>query len=272
MAISDPSVGGSDIWLYDLQHATAERVTFDPGVDQYPVWSPDGTHIAFSSSQHGPGTLKMKALSDRGDGDAFPEPGFKLPRDWSSDGRWIFYTTTPVGYNGEIRLASVASRKVMPLLKTAFDCEFPALAPNREYLAFSANDSGRYEIYVQRFEDGDEPKLTGERRRISRDGGNVPRWRRDGKELFFISPDGQMMAAEVSPAGGEFGDPIALFRLPASSGLLATAQEVYDVSADGQDFILRTGETASPSLQVVVNWTDGLKNHLGDTSGVGQAG
>jgi hypothetical protein len=271
-AIADPSVGGSDIWLYDLQHATAERVTFDPGVEQYPVWSPDGAHIAFGSSKNGPGTLMVKALGDRGDGEAFPDPGFKTPRDWSSDGRWIFYTTMPSGGNGEIRLASVASRKLMPLLKTAFDCTFPALSPNREYLAFSANDSGRYEIYVQRFEDGDEPKLTGERRRISRDGGNVPRWRRDGKELFFLSPDRQIVAVDVTGSGGEFGSPIALFRMPTSFGLLATAQEVYDVSADGQDFILRTGETASPSLQVVVNWTDGLKNHLGDTSGVGQAG
>lgn len=271
-AIADPSVGGSDIWLYDLQHATAERVTFDPGVEQYPVWAPDGAHIAFGSSKNGPGTLMVKALGDRGDGEAFPDPGFKTPRDWSSDGRWIFYTTMPSGGNGEIRLASVASRKLMPLLKTAFDCTFPALSPNRDYLAFSANDSGRYEIYGQRFEDGDEPKLTGERRRISRDGGNVPRWRRDGKELFFLSPDRQIVAVDVTGSGGEFGSPIALFRMPTSFGLLATAQEVYDVSADGQDFILRTGETASPSLQVVVNWTDGLKNHLGDTSGVGQAG
>jgi Tol biopolymer transport system component len=83
----------------------------------------------------------------------------------------------------------------MPLLQTRFDTSFPALSHSGEYLAFSANDTGHSEIYVQRFQGGDSPKLTGERRRVSYDGGNGPRWRRDDRELFFLSPDRQIMAA-----------------------------------------------------------------------------
>jgi len=86
---------------------------------------------------------------------------------------------------GEIWIASPGEHKVMPLLQTSFDSSFPALSADQAYLAFCANDTGRSEIYAQRFQGGDSPKLLGQRRRISQDGGSGPRWRPDGKELFF---------------------------------------------------------------------------------------
>jgi predicted Ser/Thr protein kinase len=205
--VFDFSNGGTDIWAYDLSQNNAERLTFEPGGEFSPVWSPDGTRIAFGSGQDGPMQLRMKAVSDHGAGEGFPGGAFQLPSDWSSDGRWIFYQTNGGEANAEIWLASVADHKVMPLLQTRFDTSFPALSPDQSYLAFSANDTGRPEIYVQRFEGGDAPKLAGERRRISHNGGNGPRWRRDGKELFFLSPDRQIMAAAVEHGTG-FGAPV----------------------------------------------------------------
>ena len=147
----------------------------------------------------------------------------------------------------------------MPLLKTAFDSSYAALSPSGELLAFSANDTGRSEIYVQRFQGGDSPKLVGDRRRVSRDGGNGARWRRDGKELFFLSRNRQVMAVTAPATGIEFGPPAALFRLPTAYHSLAPVTVGYEVSPDGQKFLVPMRKAAGAPLQVVVNWQAGLK-------------
>ena len=260
MDVFDFSSGAADVWVHDLSRGTAERVTYDSGSKVCPVWSPDGTRIAFAKPDTGTPQLRVKTVSDRGGGEHFPPGAFQLPRDWSSDGRWIFYSTTGGDVNGEIWVASTGERKIMPLLQTRFDSAFPILSPDGNYLAFSANDTGRYEIYVQRFEASDSPKLTGERRRVSLNGGNSPRWRRDGKELFFVSPDHQIMSVAVQQAASiEFGAPATLFRLPSSFRSLAPVTPGYDVSLDGQKFLVLTRGTASAPLQVAVNWQATLK-------------
>ena len=136
----------------------------------------------------------------------------------------------------------------------------PALADFRDqlYLAFVANDSGRSEVYIQRFDESDEPKLTADRRRVSHDGGTSPRWRSDGKELFFISRSGQLMAAAVTPGNNmELVAPQALFALPPSSprasGILS-----YDVSANGQKILAPKGIASAHLVDVVLNWQQGL--------------
>jgi Tol biopolymer transport system component len=258
--VFDFDKGVPDIWVYDLSQNTADRVTLDPGDKESPVWSPDGTRIAFGSGQGGYVHLTMKAVSDQGSGEGFAPGDFQLPTDWSSDGRWIFYQTNGGENNAEIWLASVADRKIVPLLKTQFDSAFPALSPNQAYLAFSANDTGRSEIYLQRFQGGDSPKLAGERLRVSHTGGIGPRWRRDGKELFFLSPDRQIMAVAVKHGTGiEFGPPAALFRLPTSYRSLTPVTVGYEVSSDGQRFLVPIRKAVGAPLQVVVNWQAGLK-------------
>ena len=114
--------------------------------------------------------------------------------------------------------------------------------------------------YVQRFYGGDSPKLSGEPRRVSRDGGNGPRWRRDGKEIFFLSADRHIMAATVKLGTEiEFGQPTALFQLPTSYRSFAPVTVGYEVSPDGQRFLVPIRKSAGPPLQVVVNWQAGLK-------------
>jgi eukaryotic-like serine/threonine-protein kinase len=141
----------------------------------------------------------------------------------------------------------VKDRKIMPLLQTPFDSASPMLSWDGQYLAFSANDSARYEIYVQRFQGGDSPELVGERRRVSYNGGNFPRWRRDGKELFFLSADGQIMAVAVKPGQEpEFGPPTALFRLSANRSSMGSVGG-YEVSHDGQSSSRRSGK--GPALR-----------------------
>ena len=172
----------------------------------------------------------------------------------------IFYQTSVTQVNSEIWLASAADRKITPLLQTRFDNVSPTLSPNREYLAFSANDTGRHEIYMQRFQADDPPKLIGDRRRVSRNGGTFPQWRRDGKELFFVSPDRHLMAVAVKPGTEiEIGPPAALFQLPTFSSRVNEVWPGYEVSLDGQKFLVPIRKAASAPLQVVVNWQAELK-------------
>jgi Tol biopolymer transport system component/DNA-binding winged helix-turn-helix (wHTH) protein len=258
--VFDFSIGDAHVWMYDLSQNTIERLTREPGWDSAPVWSPDGKMIAYGGAQGGPLQLRVKGAGDQGDSKPFPPGGFHLPCDWSSDGRWIFYQTNGGEANAEIWIASVASRRVTPLLQRGFDTSFPALSPNGKLLAFSANDTGSSEIYVQRFLGGDPPKLDGDRRRVSRGGGNGARWRRDGKELFFLSPDRLVMAVTVQPETGvALRPPTALFRLPTGYHSLAPATVGYDVSSDGQKFLLPVRKTVGAPLQVVINWQAGLK-------------
>ena len=250
--VFDFSKGESDIWIYDLSQGTAEHLNLEAGGRTAPVWSPDGKRIAFGSTQSGPVLLRVQTVGDRGSSEGFPPGAFQYPCDWSSDGRWIFYTT---GINGEIWMASMPDRKLAPLLKTGFESRNPALSPDGEYLAFSTNETGLYEIYVQRFQGADSPKLAGERRRVSRNGGNFPRWRRDGKELFFLSPDRQIITVPVKPGAEiELGTPIALFRLPSSFRSLQPETVGYEVSPDGQRFLVPIRKGVGAPLQVVVNW------------------
>jgi hypothetical protein len=144
--VFDFSHGDVHVWIYDLSQATTERMTLGPGWDSCPVWSPDGTRIAYGGAQLGPIQLRVKAAGDQGGGDRFSGAGFQLPTDWSSDGRWIFYQNNGGEGNAEIWLASVASRQVMPLLQTPFDTSYPALSPGGGLLAYSTNDTGRSEI------------------------------------------------------------------------------------------------------------------------------
>ena len=148
----------------------------------------------------------------------------------------------------------------MPLIQNSFDNSAPALSPDGRFLAFSADETGRSEIYAQPFESGDTPKVTGERRRVSQDGGDMPRWRRDGKELFFVAPDRRIFAASASGNKDlEFGNPSPLFRLPAASRFGATSGFSYEVSPDGQKFLLANRDAASAPLHVLVNWQATLK-------------
>ena len=250
------SRGGTDTWTYDVAKGIGERATFDPGVESSPVWSPDGTRIAFGSAQAGGRPqLRVKSLSDRGSGEVFPPGSFQLPIDWSSDGRWILYQTTGGDSNSELWLASPADHKVYPLVRSTFDTSAPRLSPDGNHLAYAANDSGRAEIYVQRFRAGDPPSLTGDRRRISLNGGIFPVWRRDGRELFFLAPGRQLMAAAVKPGTDpQFSLPAPLFRLPASSFNMTPLGLQYEASADGSRFLVLTQLQAGGALDVVVAW------------------
>jgi dipeptidyl aminopeptidase/acylaminoacyl peptidase len=176
--------------------------------------------------------------------------------DWSPDGRFLVYTQmSPEGRSELWSLSLSGDHKPTPLSKAAFDEEQAVVSPDSKWIAFSSNESGRNEVYVQSFPAG------GIRWLISNTGGALPRWRRDGKELFYRALDGELMVASVRevPQGLEFGSPAALFRVSEPQGLFSYP---YDVSSDGQRILALVpvqvaGE--APSLTVAVNWNTELK-------------
>jgi hypothetical protein len=172
---------------------------------------------------------------------------------WSSDGRHVTYQA-----KRDLWLFPLfGDRKVVPLLNTEFseiECQF---SPDGKWLSYSSNESGRYEVYVQTF------PPSGEKWRISTEGGNNARWRSDGNEIFYLAPDRTLMSVPVSTDGARFepSSPRVLFKTRAAGPLSTGLRFNYDVSDNGQRFLITTevGDSTSASIRVVVNWTAALE-------------
>ncbi|MGH9938972.1 MAG: protein kinase domain-containing protein [Blastocatellia bacterium] len=251
----DPQIGTYDLWMYDVADAHAARFTFDPQHDYNPVWSPDGSRIAWASSQDGRGNLYQKAANLAGDKTLLLKSDLtKFPTDWSEDGRFIIYSQIdpktksnvwflPASGSGEV--------KPFPVLQTDANESAGTLSPDGRWLAYSSDVSGRLEVYVQGYPEG------GGKRQISTGGGDIPRWRRDGRELFYYSGDGKLMAAPVkSGENFETGAAVSLFEFRAGT---VQSFAPYAVTTDGQRFLINAVVETEPNapLTVVVNWAAG---------------
>ena len=239
--------GNRDIQLVDLVRGVSTRFTFAPG-SLGPVWSPDGRYVAFQSAPGGKPGIYLKDANGAGQ-EQLLLPGPGIPTSWSPDGRWILYTESlkafllPLGGDRKPISAGVPG---------VFSQDQAKISPDGKYLAFSFDDSGRPNVYVQAM-----PPNVG-RWQISVNGGVQPRWRRDGKELFFLSLDQKMMAVDMNLGSTvTAGIPHLLFQPPP---LLLQGQR-YDVSADGQRFLMYSPAeaTGNAPITVVMNWWAGLK-------------
>jgi len=259
-ALQDTRVVRGDIWISELTRGTPTRITSDPTDHGDPVWSPDGRRMAFFAfAIVGKTTLNLKSLTGAGEVERPLSDGWQVPTDWSSDGQYIAYTEE-LDFNDPLTGQNIwffplfGDRKPISFLRTRFNESRARFSPNRRWVAYVSDESGREEVYVRAF-DG-----TGEKTRLSTGGGSRPCWRRDGAELFYLSGDNQLMAVPVKTgAGFEYGAPTALFRV-ASPGWNVYGN-AFDATPDGQRFLIQTGVTGAPSLPftVVVNWAAGLK-------------
>lgn len=189
-----------DIWVFDLVRGTGSRLTFDPADDLNPVWSPDGTRIAFTSEWKGHRDIYWKLASGTGPDEALLEStDRKSVEDWSGDGRFLVYNT---GNNPKTRddlwaLPLSGDRKPVPILMTPFTEGQGQLSPDGRWIAYRSSKSGRPEVYVQPF------PPSGGKWQISTAGGHEPRWRRDGKELFYTLGQ-KILAVPVKTEGATF--------------------------------------------------------------------
>jgi len=186
--------------------------------------------------------------------------GFQMPTDWSPDGRFIAFVNTgfPRTANetqGDVWLLDAANGwKAAPLLATKFHEANPAFSPDGRWLAFTSDESGQPELYIQAFTGGDAPRVVGERHLVSRSGAQAVRWRRDGKELFYLAFDGKVYSVSVTlSVEPRFGVPLPLFTISTEARAAIHSVMGFDVSADGQRFIVVRALEA-PSLVVVRNW------------------
>ncbi len=207
--------------------------------------------------------MRVLGPGENGAHTEYPPGLFQLPLDWSSDGHWIAYQTSGGDVATEIWFASAGEdRKLYPVIqKPPFNSASPAFSPDGKYLAFSSNEAGQQEVYVQPIEFGPPPRTTGDRVRVSLNGGTVPRWRRDGGELFFLSPDLGVMACAVERgASPKFANPVRVVSLPASINTMNPAGVKFDGDATGTRFlVLNRTRPTTDRLQVILNWQAMLK-------------
>jgi serine/threonine protein kinase/Tol biopolymer transport system component len=251
----DSQTTGTDLWLIDQQRET--RFTFEPANEQSPVWSPDGSQIAFSSSRSGSFDIYVKSSSGAGDQELlFQSNNSKGPNDWSMDGRFILFTELDAKTNSDLWVLPLfGDRKPFVFLQTPFFEGGGRFSPNGRWIAYSSNESGGNQVYVRPF-----PPAGGQWM-VSTNGGSQPRWRSDDKELFYFAADRKLMAVDVKEDNGTlvFGSPKPLFEMRAV--IQIPGSSLYDATGDGQRFLVITPvEESSPSpFTVVLNWTAGLK-------------
>ena len=255
LAASDAVSPTAGIWLFDLRRRARGRLTT---IGSNPVWSRDGSHVVFSSSQAN-GVLNLYEKPSFGNEreELILNSGHSTwPHDWSPDGRFIVYTSANPKTKMDLWLLSTADRKPIPYLQTPFNEQHGQVSPDGRWLAYASDESGTWEIYVQTF------PVPGRRRTISTDGGAQPRWRRDGRELFYLALDRRLMSVKIEPKLDPQGmldvdTPEPLFQTHARGPLFSSWFE-YAVAANGQRFLICETERMDSSMTVLLNWTSTL--------------
>ena len=249
--------GNQDIWLMDLARGVPSRFTFDAGIEDNPVWSPDGKFVAFTSALTGNDTLTTiyrKPATGLGNPELlFKSDDGKEPTDWSSDGQFILFNQYKVSGSDVWVLPLGGDRKPYPVLDSEFIESAAFFSPDNHWFAYSSNETGRTEVYIQTF-----PK-TGGKWLVSNGGGAQPHWSADGKELFYVAPNKTLMSVEIRTGSTvEIGAPKPLFLTRIRS---YDAPNRYVVSPDGQKFLVNApaGDATIAPINVIVNWASSLK-------------
>jgi eukaryotic-like serine/threonine-protein kinase len=265
------SVARADIWVKDLERDTVSRLTHLPGRNIPPVWTPDGKSIVFSSySQGAPGIYWIRA-DGSGEAQRLTEgKNLAFPRSFSPDGKRLAYVEIGADTHPQIWTAAVEGDrdhprlgKAEPFQRTSFSQTLPAFSPDGHWLAYSSNESGSYELYVQPFP-GPGGKL-----QISTGGGDYPIWSRNGRQLFFLTPDWRIMVADYTARGNSFtaGKPQAWSQ---KNLIFLGGNYPYDLAPDGKRFAVvlnaetttEQGQRPLDSVTVLLNFFDELRRKV----------
>jgi serine/threonine protein kinase len=250
VAVRDGST--DDIWILDRARGSTSRFTFDRASDNAPVWSPDGQRVAFASNRNGTFDLYQKHTSSGHEELLFRSDQPKMPEDWSSDGRRLLYRTQGERTNADLWMLRIdEGRTPEPVLTSAAEEREGRFSPDGRWLAFVSSESGSLQVFVQAF------PIARPKQQVSIDGGHQPRWRGDGKELFFLSETRDAMAVSIREAEGtlEVGTPQRLFPTTAAS---FAERNSWEVARDGQSFVVNSVPIQRAPITVVVNWLQGM--------------
>jgi eukaryotic-like serine/threonine-protein kinase len=245
--------GNWDVWIVDADRTL--RLTLDPGNDLFPIWSPNGDRILFTTRRNSATYHFYQKPSSSSTGAEAPIvewPGAAAAAtDWSPDGLFFLFCDLNPRTAGDLWIApSAAVGKPEVFLKTNYDEGNGQFSPDGRWVAYQSNESGRYEIYVRPFPKRDEQWP------VSTSGGFWPRWRPDGKELYYVGLDGKMMAVSIGVKGTtiERGVPMALFQTPSSGNGTVRNRPQYDVAPDGRFLFVTVEDAAPPPITLLLNW------------------
>ncbi|HXW07388.1 MAG TPA: protein kinase [Vicinamibacterales bacterium] len=245
-----------DIWAIDLADGRRSRLTVDPTDDNNPLWSPDGAVVHYSSSRNGAANLFRRSADGKGPEELLqPSDRSQVATDLSTDGRLLIYTQATETGSDIWALPLTGDRKPVPLLQGPSVKTNGTLSPDRRWLAYQSNESGRDEVYVQAYPGA------GRSERVSPNGGSSPRWRADGKELFYIEA-GSLMAVPVDASGAPAAAAArALFPMPVLQATGAQQLSIYDVSRDGQRFLTMVADSVPDTRPFIVmtDWRSAIR-------------
>jgi Tol biopolymer transport system component len=250
----DVRTGNVDLWMIDRSRQTESRFTFDDSPETWPAFSGDGRAVLFSAVRSGQGGLYRKAIGGTGGEElVLSSEGGQSP-DWSSDGRYVVFQVFDAKSSWDVwAVALTGDRQRFAIATTEHGEREPRLSPDVRWIAYDSTQTGRREVWVQPF------PPAGRHWQISTTGGVSPRWRADGKELFYVNADGMLMAVPITAGAStfEWGAPQPLFQTMFRGGTYAS----YVPARDGQQFLVNVPpglEDVTP-ITVLVNWTAALR-------------
>jgi Tol biopolymer transport system component len=266
LAIGLSTEAGEDIWVKSLPRGALHRVSFDSGSEYRPRWTPDGRSVVFGAFRGANGLYQRRA--DGTGVDSLLLEGTFDEGTWSPDGTWLVFrsgaSSAAAGGRDIFGMRPGVDSAPVPVLATPYDEEAIALSPDGTRMAYQSDETGRTEVFVRPF-----PEVESGKRQVSNGGGVAPLWSRDGRELFYLGADNDMMVVRVSPGATlELGEPRVLFRLPADlSQQQSQFYTPWDIGPDGR-FIMARSVTAATQIEapliVVENWFEELKARLGN--------